>query len=150
MRSRFAVLLAACALTCAAGARADSWVSPGGPYTFKPEVPISALGRPASWLDPSHFHFSTSLSVGTGFGGTQGLQVTSMSYQFRAPMTLNVSMGNAWGGAGSQNGTPFLEGVDFAYRPLQSMMIRIQYHDFRSQMQNPYFSSDPSLGLWGR
>jgi hypothetical protein len=131
-------------------AHADSWLSQNNGSAFQPQVPISALGRAASWLDPSRFHFSTSLSVGTGYGGTQGLQVTSMGYQFRAPMFLNVSMGNSFGANSlSQNGKPFLEGVDFGYQPMPSMMIRIQYHDFRSQLQNPYLAS-PYLGPWGR
>lgn len=143
--------IAALSLVSAAFAHADSWLTQnGGSSAFQPQVPISALGRPASFLDPSRFHFSTSLSVGTGFGGTQGLQVTSMSYQFRAPMFLNVSMGNSFGaGALSGNGKPFLEGVDFGYQPMPSMMIRVQYHDFRSPLQNPYFAS-PYLGPWGR
>jgi hypothetical protein len=151
VRSRLIVLVAALLLVPAAFAHADSWLTQsGGSSAFQPQVPISALGRAASWLDPSRFHFATSLSVGTGFGGTQGLQVTSMSYKFRAPMFLNVSMGNSFGaGSLSQNGKPFLEGVDFGYQPIPSMMIRVQYHDFRSQLQNPY-SASPFLGPWGR
>jgi hypothetical protein len=59
-------------------------------------------------------------------------------------------MGNSFGANSlSQNGKPFLEGVDFGYQPMPSMMIRIQYHDFRSQLQNPYLAS-PYLGPWGR
>ena len=151
VRSCLAVFIAALSLVPAALAHADSWMSQnGGSSAFQPQVPISALGRASSFLDPSRLHFSTSLSIGTGFGGTQGLQVTSMSYQFRAPMFLNVSMGNSFGaGALSGNGKPFLEGVDFGYQPMPSMMIRVQYHDFRSQLQNPYFAS-PFLGPWGR
>ncbi|MGH7743111.1 MAG: hypothetical protein ACRENS_13940 [Candidatus Eiseniibacteriota bacterium] len=150
MRSRAAVLVAAVALMVASGARADSWLNPSAESAFHPEVPISALGRAATWLDPSHFHFSTSLSVGSGFGGTQALQVTSMNYQFRAPMFLSVSMGNSFGaGAASQGGKPFLEGLDFGYQPVKSMMIRVQYHDFRSQLQNPYLAN-PYFSPWAR
>jgi hypothetical protein len=134
----------------ATGARADSWLNPGTGSGFQSQVPISALGRAATWLDPSRFHFSTSLSVGSGFGGTQGLQVTSMNYQFRAPMFVSVSMGNSFGaGAASQGGKPFLEGLDFGYQPMPSMMIRVQYHDFRSALQNPYLAN-PFFSPWAR
>jgi hypothetical protein len=154
VRSRFAILAAVVLMFSTTLAHADSWLTQSSAPSFQSDVPISALGRASSLLDPSRFHFSTSLSVGTGFGGTQGLQVTSMSYQFRAPMFLNVSMGNSFGaGAASQGGKPFLEGVDFGYQPTRSMMIRIQYHDFRSQLQNPYLSpyfGSPYAGLWGR
>jgi len=149
---RAALAVIALSLATAAVAHADNWLTQNqtGDAGFHPEVPISALGRVSSWLDPSRLHFSTSLSIGSGSGGTQGLQVTSMSYQFKAPMYLNVSMGNSFGaGAASNGGSPFLEGLDFGYAPTKSMMIRVQYRDFRSQLQNPYFGN-PYLGPWGR
>lgn len=151
VRTRVLIVVAAIALVSAAGAHADSWLNQTAGSGFQSEVPISALGRAASFLDPSRFHFSTSLSVGTGYGGgTQGLQVTSLNYQFKSPMFLNVSMGNSFGaGPASQGGKPFLEGLDFGYQPTKSMMIRVQYHDFRSQLQNPYLSN-PFFSPWAR
>jgi len=151
VRSRIALVVAAALLAAVSVVHADDWLtqSQTGETGFHPEVPISALGRAAAWLDPSRLHFSTSLSLGTGVGGISGLQVTSMSYQFKAPVFLNVSMGNSFGaGSLSNGGKPFLEGVDFGYRPMPSMMIRVQYRDFRSQLQNPYFGN-PYLGPWG-
>ena len=150
MRSLFGrVVLIALAAAIPSIAFADEWTGTPTVGAFQPQVPISALARPLSWLDPSRFHFSTSVSVGSGNGGTSGLQVTSMSYQFRAPMWLNVSMGNAWGaGTAAHSGSPFLEGVDFGFRPLSNMLVRVQYHDFRSQLQYPYQPWGDPAGLW--
>ncbi len=138
-----ALILVAVLAPRAAGAQAGF-----GTSGFSPQVPISAFARPASWLDPSRFHVTTSVSVGSGFGGTQALQVTSLSYQFKAPLSLGVSLGNAWGtNAGSRSRSPFLEGLDVAYRPFSSMLVRVQYRDFRSPLQYNY---DSPYGFWGR
>ena len=133
-------------LLCAAGAGADPYYGSSG---FSPQVPVSAFARPASWLDPQRLHLTSSVSVGSAFGGgTQALQVTSLSYQFGAPLTLGVSVGNAWGSsASSRGGSPFLEGIDVAYRPFSSMMVRFQYKDIRSPLQ---YSGDSPYGIWGR
>ena len=40
-----------------------------GASPFAPRVPVSEFAQPASWLDPSRLHISTTVSVGTGFGG---------------------------------------------------------------------------------
>ena len=75
--------------------------------------------------------------------------MTSLSYQFKAPAWLNVSMGNKWGGSSaSRSGAPFLEGVDFGFKPLPSMIVRFQYRDFRSPLQNESFGNPYSS--WGR
>jgi hypothetical protein len=77
MRTRtnvVATLFAASMLLCATAAFAQDG--------FSPSVPVSAFARPASWLDPSRLQISTEVSVGTGFsGGSQGLQVTRLSYR---------------------------------------------------------------------
>jgi hypothetical protein len=148
MKTPFAVAVLVAGITCAAVALADPWSS-AGPSTFSPSVPISALARPAAWLDASRIHVSTSFSVGSGFGGSQALQVTSLSYQFKSPMWLNVSMGNSWGSSSlSRGGAPFLEGVDFGFRPSSSMTVRFQYRDFRSPLQLESFGNP--YGVWGR
>ncbi|MBI1799773.1 MAG: hypothetical protein HYR73_08825 [Candidatus Eisenbacteria bacterium] len=144
------MLVIALTVLAPAAAWADSWS--GGPpgSAFQPWVPVSALARPAAWLDPSRLHLTTSLSVGSGFAGTQALQVTTLGYQFRAPVWFNVSVGNAWGLASSSSraGSPFLEGLDLGFRPTPSMLVRLQYHDFRSPLQ--YNAFDNPYGLWGR
>jgi len=124
-------------------ARADNWGGGTPLLGYQPSVPISALARPATWLDPSRFHITSSFSVGSGFGGTSALQVTSLSYQFRAPMWVNVSMGNAWGNSMSSSGAPFLEGLDVGFKPMSSMLVRFQYRDFRSPLQYDAFA-DPA------
>ena len=151
MRMHAVVLAVALASLSAVPARAADWGGDPSTGLYQPMVPISALARPAAWLDPSRFHVTSSFSVGSGFGGTSALQVTSLSYQFRLPMWLNVSMGNAWGSnfsSSSGNGTPFLEGLDFGFRPMPSMSVRLQYRDFRSPLQYDAFS-DPTR-FWPR
>ena len=116
---------------------------------YTPSVPISAFARAASWFDPSRLHVSTMLSVGSGFGGgTSGLQVTSLSYQFAAPLAMRVSVGNRLGGpsfGNSNNANFFLEGLDLAYHPYSSLTFQIHYQDVRSPLQYRGFgySSDP-------
>jgi hypothetical protein len=126
------VLSAALAATASAG---DLFGGSGAPG-FAPSVPVSALARPAAWLDPSRLHFSTSLSVGSAFGTTQGLQITSLHYDFAIPLSMSVSMGNMWGpSSAGGNGSPFLEGLNLSYRPLRSLQVNIQYQDIRSPLQ---------------
>lgn len=106
---------------------------------FTPSVPVSAFARPAFWLDPSRMQISTEFSVGTGLGmGSQGLQVTRLSYRLGAPLAMSVSVGNTFGGGrsfgGGGNGM-FLEGLDLSYRPLPSMLVQFRYNDLRSPLQ---------------
>lgn len=119
-------------------ASAGSFGAPG----YSPRVPVSGLG--ISWFDPSRLHMSTSLSMGTGFGGgSNGLQVTSLSYQVGNPLWVSVSLGNSFGAnAGRNAGKFFLEGFQAAYRPSPNMVFQIQYQDRRSPLQySPYGAS---------
>jgi|SRR6476661_3265934 hypothetical protein len=103
---------------------------------YSPSIPISALARPMSWLDPSRMQLSTSVSVGSAFGTTQALQVTSLRYQFGAPLSMAVSVGNSFGpSSAGKSGSPFLEGLSLAYRPARSLFINVQYRDLRSPLQ---------------
>ena len=96
---------------------------------------MSALGLPTAF-DPTQLHVSTSLSFGSGFGGgTNGLQVTSLSYQFHMPLAMRVSVGNTWGPAAIGNNKMFLEGLDLTYQPFHSMLFQVQYRDIRSPLQ---------------
>jgi len=112
---------------------------------FAPRVPLSAFARPATWFDPSRLHLVSTVSVGSGFGGssTSALQVTSLSYQFRAPFSMSVSLGNTFGLDRAKNaGSPFfLEGFDLAWRPSGNAIFRVAMHDYRSPLQ---------YGPWGR
>jgi hypothetical protein len=125
LRLALAALLALCVSASAASAYDG----------YTPRVPISAFSMP-SMIDPTQLHFSTSVSFGSGFGGgTNGLQVTSMSYQFKMPLAMRVSVGNTWGPAAMGNNKMFLEGLDLTYQPFKSMMFNIQYRDVRSPLQ---------------
>ena len=125
---------------------------PLGPQSapaFVPRVPVSALARPIAAFDPSRLQLSSLVSVGSGWGGgTQALQVTSLSYRFDAPMRLRVGIGNAWGPQVEGRSSLFLEGVDFAFRPSQNTLFEFRYQNLRSPLQfgsDSYFSRD-----WGR
>ena len=144
------ILAAACGTTAEAQAVGTNGfgVDPGG-SAFAPSVPVSAFARPASWFDPSRLHFSTTVSVGTGWGGrTDALQVTSLSYQVASPLAVRVSVGNAFGGnAADRARGMFLEGFQVAYRPHPSLQFNIDYRDIRSPLQ---YSSYPGFGALGR
>jgi hypothetical protein len=105
--------------------------------TWSPRVPISMLAQPLVGFDPTRLHLSTEVSVGTGFGGgSAGLQVTRLTYQFAAPLSMGVSVGNAFGPSAARGGNAFfLEGLDLAYRPTASMMFQVHYQDLRSPLQ---------------
>jgi hypothetical protein len=133
MFSRWSVWIALAALAVAVPASAGGLA--GDTPGFAPRVPVSSLALPG--FDMSRLHITTSVSVGSGFGrGTNALQVTSLSYQFGAPLWMNVSLGNAWGQS-NPNGRSsfFLEGFQVAYRPIPSMLIQVQYRDIRSPLQ---------------
>ncbi len=134
MRTRRNAVVAAFVLALSVGAAAASHAgSESGLFT--PSVPVSAFARPASWLDPSRLQMSTEISVGTGFGGSQGMQVTRLSYRLGAPLAMSVSVGNAFGGKMAGSSGMFLEGLDLSYRPLPSMLVQFRYNDIRSPLQ---------------
>jgi hypothetical protein len=147
MIRRFALAVLAFTLTAGA-AHAGSYSDPLA-AGFQPRVPISALGIPAGWFDASRLHMSSSLSVGSGWGGgSSALQVTSFSYQFKAPVAMNVSVGNAFGAGASSRSSFFLEGLDLTYRPSANAVFRVQFRDVRSPLQYGY----PGAGdraFWG-
>ena len=122
--------------------------SPGG-AAFSPRVPVSAFARPAAWLDVTRLRVSTTLSVGTGWGGrADALQVTSLSYQMPGPLAFRVSVGNAFGASAAQRGrSMFLEGFQLAYRPFPSMQFNIDYRNIRSPLQ---YTQSPGFGAIGR
>lgn len=119
-------------------------------FGYSPQVPVSALGQSLTWFDPSRFHVSTTVSVGSGFGaGTNAMQVTSLAYQFHAPVWMSVSVGNAWGGATTRGSSMFLEGLELGYRPFSNMTIQVHYQDFRSPLQYSQFSPERPFGrVW--
>jgi hypothetical protein len=149
MIRRLAVALVALSLTAAAAHAGSGFesVSAG----FQPRVPVSllgSLGGLTSRFDPSRFHMSTTVSMGTGYGmGASGMAVTSFSYQFRAPVAMSVRVGSALGAGTSANSSMFLEGLDLSYRPSANSVFRVQFQNVRSPLQYGYGS--PERSFWG-
>ncbi len=123
----------------------------GAGSLFSPRVPVSGLAIP-HWFDPSRLHVSTMVSMGTsGWGapGMNAMQVTTLSYSFKAPLAMSVSVGNAWGpntAPGSQSF--FLEGFRLAYQPSPSFLFQVQYQDLRSPLQFQQYGFR-GRGPWG-
>ncbi len=143
MTRRRAVLTALVVIvTSFAGARANAGLlSEPSQAGFAPRVPLSAFALPASWFDPSRLHLMSTVSMGSGFGGkASALQVTNLSYQFRAPITMSVRVGNTFGLDKARRGSNpfFLEGFDLSWRPNKNSLLRIEMHDVRSPLQYGY------------
>ena len=104
---------------------------------FSPRVPISSLGGVSRLFDPSRLQMSTSFIVGSGLGSTtSALNITSFRYQFRAPLSLSMSFGKAFGpGTSADRSSFFLEGLDMRYQPTRNSVVRIQYQNMRSPLQ---------------
>ena len=141
-RSIWIPALLATAVCIAAPVRAGLLSDPGS-AGFSPRVPLSAFARPANWFDPSRLHLSSTVSVGSGWGGTtNALQVTRLSYQFGAPLSMSVSVGNTFGLNSARSGSSFfLEGLDVAWRPSANTLFRVEMRDIRSPLQ---------YSQWGR
>ena len=141
-RRALIAVLSVVALASAAPAARAGFLSDPGAAGFTPQVPLSAFARPATWFDPSRLHLQSTVSVGSGFGGsgTSALQVTKLSYQFRAPLAVSVSLGNTFGMDQARNGgSPFfLEGVDVTWRPSANAIFRVEMRDIRSPLQYGY------------
>lgn len=139
LRRTLIVLTSVVALASSAPAARAGLMEDPGAAGFTPQVPLSAFARPASWFDPARLHLTSTVSVGTGWGGsgTSALQVTRLSYQFRAPLAIGVSLGNTFGLDKARNGgNPFfLEGFDLTWRPSANAIFRVEMHDVRSPLQ---------------
>ncbi len=150
-----ALFLIAAASVCSS-AHAGGLLDPAA--EFKPRVPLSAFGSGAglgSWFDRSRFHLTNTVSFGTGWNGQSGaLNVTNLSYQFRAPITMSVSIGNTFGsrfgnttGARNASSAFFLEGLDVAWRPTANSIFRVEMHDVRSPLQYGYSPYGRGFGV---
>lgn len=149
-RHASAALIGALVLLGGVNASAAS-LAPLGSAGYAPRVPVSPLAF--AWFDPSRLQVSTSITVGSSSfsGGANGLQVTSLSYRFDAPLWMRVSLGNAFGaGVGRTSGKFFLEGIDAAYRPMPGMEFQVHYRDLRTPLQYSPFQASPFDGTWGR
>lgn len=154
MRTRraFAMSAALMLIVWVAPVLADPGFGSQPSSSFSPRVPVSAFARPASWLDLSRLHVTTSVTVGSGFGGgTSALQVTSLAYQLASPLAVRVSIGNTFGGGAFSNGNGmFLEGFSVAYRPHPSFQVNVDYRDIRSPLQYQSYSPFGYYSPYGR
>jgi hypothetical protein len=131
---------ALCALALTATTASAGLVSDPAAAGFQPRVPISLLARPMQWFDSSRLQFSNTVTVGAASGwGTSALNVTSLTYQFQAPVTMQLRLGTQLGGgfrSGNQNPF-FVEGLDMTWRPGGNTTFRVQWRDVRSPLQYP-------------
>ncbi len=135
-RSAWKLALLFAALTAIVPAAHAGLLSDPGNAGFAPRVPLSAFARPASWFDPSRLQLMSTVSVGSGFGGqTSALQVTRLGYQFGAPFTLGISVGNTFGFDKARGSSFFLEGFDLSWRPNANSLFRVEMRDVRSPLQ---------------
>ena len=137
----------------ASAASAGIFQSPGS-AGFSPRVPISSLGLGLGGFDRTRLHVSSSFIVGSGLssgGTTNALNVTSLSYQFKMPLSMSVSVGNAFGpGAASGNKSFFLEGFNMRYQPSRNSVFQIQYRNVRSPLQYGYgYGENADRAFWG-
>ena len=121
---------------------------------FSPRVPISSLGLGLGGFDKTRLHISSSFMVGSGIssgGSTSALNVTSLSYQFKMPLSMSVSVGNAFGpGATSGNSSFFLEGLNVRYQPSKNSVFQIQYRNMKSPLQYGYgYGDNADRAFWG-
>lgn len=151
MTRRFTVIaIAVCAALLAAPRAHAGFMNDPASAGFAPRVPLSAFARPASWFDPQRLKLASTVSFGTGFnGGADGLGVTSLTYQFKAPVTLGVSLGTSFGPNSAKSQNPFfLEGLNLTWQPSRNTMFRVEMRDVRSPLQYGY--GNYGYGPWGR
>lgn len=130
-------LIALSALSLAATTAAATPFADPAAAGFQPRVPISLLARPMQWFDASRLQFSNTVTVGGGSWGTGALNVTALTYQFKAPVTMQLRLGTEFGpqGASGNGASMFLEGLDMTWRPSGNSMLRVQWRDVRSPLQ---------------
>ena len=148
--ARFAALVLLALLPTAVRAQ-TSVLSDSHAARYNPRVPLSAFARPASWFDPSRLKLASTMSFGTGLGGgADGLSVTSLSYHFRAPVTMSVNIGTAFGANAARSQNPFfLEGLNVTWQPSRNTLFRVEMRDVRSPLQYGY-GGYGGYGPWGR
>ncbi len=160
--------IAAVGLTLALAALPARAQAPAAPATWGNGSSWSApdLGNPSGGLlparlfDPSRLSIHNSLEFGYSTGGqayglsngSAGLFTSSLGYKLSRTMGLSVDVGahmnpafNGMGG-GTQSGV-FVEGAKLDWHPSNHSLIRLEYRDYRSPLQNPYgFGNDYASG----
>jgi hypothetical protein len=159
MLKQWCLSLALVTLLAAAPVRAQDLTQPSASpaYTGLSSSPHTGGLLPSSLFDPTRFSISNSLvfGVSTGSGpysnGTAGLFTSSLGYRLSPNMALHVNVGAHINPAYGSNETAkgvFLEGATFDWKPTTNSLLRVEYRDMRSPLQNPwgYGGYSPSYG----
>jgi hypothetical protein len=158
------LLLVLAALPAHAQAPLSSGSSPGtssnGSSWSAPDLSTPRGGLlPASLFDPTRFSIKNSLEFGYSTGGQQyglangsaGLFTSSLGYKLSRTMGLAVDVGAHMNPAFDRSGTSqgvFLEGAKLDWHPSTNSLLRVEYRDYRSPLQNPYgFGNYDQLGF---
>lgn len=135
------------ALLAAAPVCAQDWTTASANPSYggiSSSAPRSGGLLPTSLFDPKKFSISNSLVFGYsggsgGYGGSAGLFTSSLGYKLNPNMALHVNVGAhmnpAFGSDQVQKGI-FLEGATFDWRPTANSLLRVEYQDVRSPLQN--------------
>lgn len=121
----------------------SSWTTPG-----LSTAPRGGL-LPASLFDPTRFSISNSLVFGYQAGGSAygfsngsaGLFTSSLGYKVRSNMNLAVDVGAHMNPAFDKTGLSqgvFVEGAKLDWHPTGNSILRVEYRNFQSPLQNPY------------
>ena len=159
MYKQWCLSLGFATLLAAAPVRAQDLTQPSASPAF---TGMSASPRtggilPSSLFDPKRFSISNSLVFGVSTGssaygnGTAGLFTSSLGYRLSPNMALHVNVGahvNPAYGSNEMARGVFLEGATFDWRPSTNSLLRVEYRDMRSPLQNPwgYGNYSPSFG----
>jgi hypothetical protein len=160
MLKQWCLSLALATLLAAAPVRAQDLTQPSASpaYTGLSSSPHTGGLLPSSLFDPKRFSISNSLVFGVstgssmyGNGGTAGLFTSSLGYKLSPNMTMRVNVGahiNPAYGSNEMAKGVFLEGASFDWRPTTNSLLRVEYRDLRSPLQNPwgYGGYAPSYG----
>lgn len=120
---------------------ASSFFPGAGSY----QVPRPGSLLPSSLFDPSRFSIHNSIQYGFSSGGpyqgSAGLFTSSLGYLVRSNMRLSVDVGAhmnpAFGSSEIQKGI-FVQGAAFDWQPSRNSLVRIEYRDVRSPLQNRF------------
>ena len=158
MFKQWCLSLALAGLLAAAPVRAQDFTQPSASpaYTGISSSPRPGGILPSSLFDPTRFSISNSLvfGVSTGSGaygnGSAGLFTSSLGYRLKPNMALRVNVGAhvnpAFGSNDIARGV-FLEGAAFDWHPSANSLLRVEYRDVRSPLQNPWgYGYGPSYG----
>jgi len=136
-------------------ARAQAPAAPGSWDSGSSSWSAPDLGSPRGGLLPARLFDASRLSIhnslefgystgGQAYGlsnGSAGLFTSSLGYKLSNTMGLSLDVGAHMNPAFGQSGTTkgvFLEGAKLDWHPSHNSLLRVEYRDYRSPLQNPY------------